>query len=141
VSTEQAGLAATSVVLVALGLFFILYLGLGTLRRLRAWEARAVRTMATVVRHEVRTYKGNTYYSPVVRFAAPGGADIEFEAERARRSPDPMVGLPLEILYDPEDPSVARLPGQDRAGAWFVFAVGTIFLTVGIVMAAAVFLR
>jgi uncharacterized protein DUF3592 len=135
---ERIAFALTATVLVAVGLFFVLHLGLGSLRRLRAWEARAVRVTATVLRHETRTYKSNTYYHPVVRFVSPAGEKVVFEAERPRRSADPPVGYGLEVLYDPDRPSAARLPGQDRAGALFMIGVGVLFLSVGMVMAVVV---
>jgi hypothetical protein len=138
---DRVGLLLTIGALLVVGLFFVLYLGVGTLRRVRAWEVRAVRTMATVVRHESRTYKNNVHHSPVVRFVTPAGAEVEFEAQRARRQPDPPVGGPLEVLYDPADPKVARLPGQDRAGAMFMIGVGALFVVVGIVLAAVLLAR
>lgn len=134
---EKIGLAVTIFALVAVGLFFLLHLGAGALRRLRAWEARAVRTTATVVRHEARTYKGNTWHRPVARFVTPAGEEVVFEAERARRTPDPPAGYGLDVLYDPQKPTTARLPGQDRAGAFFMAGLGALFLAVAVVMAVA----
>ena len=138
---ERIGLLVVVTALVAIGSFFVLHLGIGSLRRLRAWEAAAVRTTATVARHEVRTYKGNTYYFPVARFVTPGGEEVVFEADRPRRAPDPPAGYGLEVLYDPQKPSAARLPGQDRTGAVFMAAIGLVFLVAGIAMAAAVWGR
>jgi len=123
------------------GTLFVLRLGLGALRRLAAWEARAVQTTATVMHHEVRTYRGNNHHYPVVRFVTPAGVEVVFEADQPRRSPDPPVGYGMEVLYDPQRPSVARLPGQDRTGALFMTAVGVVFLMAGMVMATAVFGR
>ena len=137
-NSSTLGLLLAITVLLTVGLFFVLHLGLGSLRRLRAWEARATRTSALVVRHESRTYKGNTYHFPVVRFSTPAGVEIVFEAQRASRKPDPPVGGSLEVLYDPEAPTAARLPGQDRAGAFLMAGVGTVFLLVGTVMAGVV---
>jgi uncharacterized protein DUF3592 len=141
VTPEQLGFLITITALVTTGVFFVTYLGLGSLRRLRAWEARAVRTKATVVRHEARTYKGNTHYHPVVRFVTPAGEEVVFEAERPRRSPEPPPGGELEVLYDPQTPSAARLPGQDRVGALFMTGVGVVFLVVGTFMAVALLVR
>jgi uncharacterized protein DUF3592 len=138
-ASERIGFLIVIAVLGAVGVFFVLHLGLGSLRRQRAWEARAVRTTATVLRHETRVYKNNAYHHPVVRFVTPAGEEVVFEAARPRRSPDPPAGYGLEVLYDPETPSNARLPGQDRAGALFIGGVGAVFLFVGIVMALAVF--
>jgi len=136
---EHGGLLLVIAVLGAVGVFFVLHLGLGSLRRMGAWEARAVRVTATVLRHETRVYKGNAYHHPVVRFVTPAGQEVVFEAVRPRRSPDPPAGYGLEVLYDPGMPSTARLPGQDRAGALFMAGVGALFLAVGIVMALVVF--
>ena len=138
---EQIGFVLTITALWAVGAFFVLHLGVGTLRRLRAWEARAIRTKATVVRHEARTYKGNTHHHPVVRFVTSAGEEVVFEADRPRRSPEPPPGGELEVLYDPQRPSAARLPGQDRVGALFMAGVGVVFLAVGIVMAVALLVR
>ena len=134
-TADRVGLLLTVAVLLVVGLFFVLHLGLGTLRRLRAWEARATHTPATVLRHEVRTYKGNVYHSPVVRFVTPAGEEVVFETQRASRHPDPAVGGSLEVLYAPENPQAARLPGQDRAGALFMIGVGLVFVVVALVMA------
>lgn len=140
-STEHLGFLLTIAALVGIGLFFVLYLGLGELRRLEEWEARAVRTQATVIRHEVRSYKGNTYHYPVVRYTTRTGAEAVAEVARARRRPDPPVGGVLAVLCDPAAPSAPRLPGQDRAGAIFMGVLGGIVLGIGVVMAVAVFGR
>jgi hypothetical protein len=140
-STEHLGFLLAIAALVAVGLFFLLYLGLGELRRLEEWETRAVRAEATVIRHEVRSYKGNTYHYPVVRYTTRTGAETVAEVARARRRPDPPVGGGLEVLYDRSAPSAPRLPGQDRAGAIFMGILGGILLAVGVAMAAAVFGR
>jgi hypothetical protein len=139
--TASLGLFGVALLLIGVGLFFVLYLGRGEMRRLRAWETRATRTMATVVRHEVRTYKGNTYHRPVARFVTPAGQEVVFEADLSPRVPDPPVGGPLEVLYDAEAPTVARLPGQGRAGAIFMAAVGALFVAVGGVMAIVLLTR
>jgi hypothetical protein len=138
---DRIGLLLVATALLGIGTFFVLHLGLGSLRRLRAWEAGAVRTTATVTRHEARTYKGNTYYHPVARFVTPTGEEVVFEADRPRRGPEPPAGFGLEVLYDPQRPSAVRLPGQDRTGALFMTAVGVVFLVVGVTMAAAVWSR
>jgi uncharacterized protein DUF3592 len=129
VSAEQMGLLLAVLVLAGVGLFFLLYLGVGGRRRLQGWEARAARTAATVMRYETRTYKGNTYHCPVLRFTAGDGTEVVFEAE-ARRAQDPPVGGSVNVLYAPEDPRVARLPGQGRAGPIFIAVVGAVFLVV-----------
>lgn len=134
-TADRVGFLLAIAALLVVGLFFVLYLGLGTLRRLRAWEARAVRIQATVVRHEIRTYKNNVYHCPVVRFVTPAAEEIVFEAQRTSRFPDPPVGGSLEVLYAPENPKAARLPGQDRAGALFMIGVGLVFVAVGTFMA------
>jgi hypothetical protein len=134
-TTDQLGLLLTITLLLAVGLFFVLHLGLGSWRRLRAWETRAVRTHATVLRHEVRTYKNNVYHQPVVRFVTAAGEGVVFEAQTSSRHPEPPVGGTLEVLYAPDAPTTARLPGQDRAGAIFMTAVGLVCLVVAIVLA------
>jgi len=139
--TEGVGFLFAIAALVGIGLFFMTYLGLGGLRRIEDWEARAIRTSATVIRHETRTYKGNTYHYPVVRYTTRTGSDAEAQLELPRRSPDPPVGGSIEVLYDTAAPAAARLPGQDRAGAIIMAVVGGIFLAVGVIMAVAVFGR
>ncbi len=140
-SSQQLGFLVTIAALVGIGLFFLLYLGLGGLRRLEAWEARAVRSAATVVRHEVRSYKANTYHYPVVRYTTRSSVEVEAEVARPRRQPDPPVGGALDVLYDPAAPSAPRLPGQDRVGAVFMAVLGGVFLGIGVVMAVLVFGR
>jgi hypothetical protein len=126
---NQAGLLLAVLVLAATGLFFVLYLGVGGRRRMREWEARAVRTAATVVRYEIRVYKGNTYHCPVLQFVTGAGTEVSFEAE-ARRAPDPPVGGTVDVLYAPESPRDARLPGQGAMAPIFIAVVGAVFLIV-----------
>ncbi len=137
--TEPLGFLLAIAALVGIGLFFILYLGLGGLRRIESWEARAIRARATVIRHEARTHKANTWHYPVVRYTTRAGGESEAQLERPSRTPDPPVGGSIEVLYDAAAPAAARLPGQDRAGAIIMAVVGGIFLTVGVIMAFAVF--
>ena len=138
-ASERLGFLVTIAALVGIGLFFVLYLGIGGWRRLNEWEARALRATATVVRHEVRSTRANVYHYPVVRFLARTGTEVVVEAPRPSRRPDPPVGGELEVLYAPEQPSVVRLEGQDRAGAIFMGALGALFVAVGVVMAVVVF--
>ena len=140
-ATEQLGFLLAIAALVGIGLFFLLHLGLGERRRLEAWERRAIRTAAAVVRHEVRSYKGNTYHSPVVRYRTRSGVEVEAEVARPRRRPDPAVGGTLDVLYDPAAPSAPRLPGQDRGGVVFMAVLGGILLGIGVVMGVLVFGR
>jgi hypothetical protein len=133
---EQVGFLVTIALLALVGSFFVLHLGVGGLRRLSAWESRAARAHGTVLRHEARTYKGNTNHRPVVRFVTPAGEEVVTSVERWRSAPEPPVGGTLELLFDPRQPQAARLPGQDRAGAWFMVGVGSVFLAVAVVLAA-----
>ena len=135
-TAAMAGLLVAMVLLLGVGTFFVLRLGVGELRRLREWEARAARVRATVLRHEARTYKGNTHHRPVVRVATAGGEDVVVGLERWRSAPEPTVGSTLEVLHDPARPQTVRLPGQDRAGAWFMIVVGSVFVLGAAVVAA-----
>lgn len=135
-TVNAVGLVVAMMLLVGAGTFFVLRLGVGELRRLREWEARAARVSATVLRHEARTYKGHTHHRPVVRVSTAGGEEVVVGLERWRSAPEPTVGSTLEVLHDPARPQTLRLPGQDRAGAWFMIVVGSVFVLGSAVLAA-----
>jgi hypothetical protein len=74
----------------------------------------AERTEGVVVDHSLRTSTdrdGNSRsaYYPVVEFTAPDGQTVSFESSTGSNPPSNDVGDQVEVAYDPDDPSDARL--------------------------------
>lgn len=99
-------------------LFGLAFMGFGTWSYLdqRDYEARAEKTMAKVteVRRETSTSGSggrrttSIVYRPVIRFEV-GGRSYSFASKSASSGYKDMKGTRLEILYDPADPSEARI--------------------------------
>jgi Protein of unknown function (DUF3592) len=75
--------------------------------RFVASSERTVGTVIDLSRSE--DSEGSVTYSPVVRFTVDGRT-IQFTSSSGSSSP-PSVGDRIEVLYDPDDPTDARLAG------------------------------
>jgi len=122
--------------LVLFGLAFMVF-GIGFYLYERDFEARAEKTMGTVT--EVRRETSSTtsggrrttsiVYRPIIRFEVDGRRH-SFVSKSASSGYKDMKGKHLEILYDPDDPSDARIADNLT---WliigiFIGAGGLIFL-------------
>jgi hypothetical protein len=64
-------------------------------------------------------------YAPIVRFQAAGGQQIEFTDAVATRPARNHFGQKLKILYDPDNPSEARV---DESGSLYVAPLALLFI-------------
>jgi hypothetical protein len=116
------------------GIYFYLYE--------RDFEARAEKTMGTVtkVRRETSsTTSGgrrttSIVYRPIIRFELDGRS-YSFASKSASSGYKDMKGTRLEILYDPADPSDARI-ADNRT--WLI--IGIFIGAGGLIFLAGVFL-
>jgi hypothetical protein len=70
----------------------------------------------------------------VVEFAATDGRIIRFEG--VSTSPPPVAGTPVKVLYDPAQPTDARI--HSIVQRWLL---GAVFASMGVVFLAAVSAR
>ena len=78
-------------------------------------------------------------YYPVVRFALPDGREVETVTRSGASPPPARTGAPVTVLYDPADPSVARVEGTWADGTiqyTFVVVSGSIFAVLGLAVFA-----
>ena len=124
-------LVVVGAVFAALGAVFVL-LGVRITRASRSFERRAVRAPGHVtdVRWEAVGPAGSKTMTgfPVLRFALPDGRVVETVANSGSTRDVMKEGQAVDVLYDPADPSDARLHGSAGAGV-----VGTVFTVVGAV--------
>jgi hypothetical protein len=75
----------------------------------------------------------STTYRPVVEFTSGTGKRIEFTSNVGSSPPSYRVGEPVTVLYNPADPSSARI--KSFVQLWFgfliVFLLGLVFAVVG----------
>jgi hypothetical protein len=101
--------------------------------RTRAFLGRAEKAPGTVVALEPTRSDRSTYYHPVVRFGLRSGQERTFRSHFGSNPPSHSVGETVEVLYDPDDPSDARIDSTfSRWGGVMIFAaVGAIFGAIG----------
>lgn len=124
-------------------LFVVIGIGLvvGGLRRYRAYRrflGRAVHVPGVVTGHDAVTVHSSdsgstTYWHPVLRFTTVDGRLVDTRALAGRRLQRPAVGERVEVLYDPQDPLRAGLPGASGTVASLapVF-IGLVFIPLGL---------
>ena len=127
--------------LVLFGLVFMVF-GICFYLYERDFEARAEKSMGTVT--EVRRETSSTtsggrsttsiVYRPIIRFEVDGKS-YSFASKSASSGYKDMNGTRLEILYDPADPSDARI-ADNRTG----LIIGTFIGVGGMIFLAGVFL-
>ena len=127
--------------LVMFGLAFMVF-GICFYLYERDFEARAEKTIGTVT--EVRRETSSTtsggrrttsiVYRPIIRFEVDGKS-YSFASKSASSGYKGMKGTRLEILYDPADPSDARI-ADNRTG----LIIGTFIGVGGMIFLAGVFL-
>jgi Protein of unknown function (DUF3592) len=73
------------------------------------------------------------HYEPVVRFLTPQEEVVEFQADESIDRKKVRVGDQIRILYDPENPSEARLDSALSRWGWsaIFLAFGIVFTTIG----------
>ena len=77
---------------------------------------------------------------PVVRFTLPDGRTVETEITAGANPLGNWEGHTVEVLYDPEDPTQARvegLLGSGGSGASRAILIGVLFLLIGVALAVS----
>jgi hypothetical protein len=76
----------------------------------------------------------NIAYFPVVRFQLPDGRTVETETSTGNNWSRPKPGTPVDVLYDPENPTDVRIAGQVGGTLLngFMIVFGVVFALVGV---------
>ncbi len=104
----------------------------------------AVASTGTVTALEFsRSRKGGGSYHPVVEFQTPESRTYSFRSEMGSRPPAYEVGEQVEIRYNPQNPTDAKLTGfWNLWGLAFLFAgLGCVFGGIGTGMLVSLFRR
>ena len=111
----------------------VVFLGVGIgfrrsfLRREERLRARTNGTITEMVRRVRHGSRGaSVYWYPIVEFEADGRR-ISLESDEGGGRKAFYEGQPVEVLYDPDDPSCFRLEGRNANQL-----LGNIFLVVGL---------
>lgn len=125
-------------------LFLVLGLGLSAgafvaFARTRTFLATAYTTTGRVCALEpYQDADGDTLYRPVLRFRTHAGEETEFRSTVGTSVPRFEVGQRLDVLYNPEEPSDARI--QNFMQLWLptliLGTLGGIFVLVGALLTA-----
>jgi hypothetical protein len=134
-------------VLLIVGLIFAaagaLFAGIGiaSARSSRHFEEAAARATGTVTEMRSRSVGrtgGGMVWVPVVRFRTHDGRTVDAEAGGGTNVKRWEPGQPIELSYDPADPTDVRVPGSGGALIQGVFlGIGILFGVLGLLMVAA----
>ncbi len=99
----------------------------------RQFVQTAARTDGEVVRMIPKTSQGDTLYAPQVAFTAPNGEVITFVSGLSSSPPAHSTGDIVEVLYDPNNPTDARLSDlvTNYLGSTILFIFAFIFSLAG----------
>jgi hypothetical protein len=106
------------------------------------FERRAQRTSALVTELRWRAHSNRAGSSgpnsrvahPVLRFVLPDGRTVEVESGAGTNPPSAREGDTVTVLYDPDDPTVARVDGlmnSGRLAAVIGLIMGLAFVVLG----------
>ncbi len=115
--------------------------GVTRMRKRSQMVAHGVRVRATIVSVRVQSVDSTYAYHPTVRYelhgriweSVPAGGQHSLKAGtvmKSRATAEQFIGQPLDVLVDPQHPSVSAMPGRDR--------LGVVLVTVGIVFGVVV---
>jgi hypothetical protein len=147
-ASSTPGRNSSPKVLLLVGVVFggvaLVLLGVCTLLVLndREFRSTAVETTGTVVAYETHydTDEGRRResYSPVVRFTAPDGRQLEARTNVSTSS-RPRIGDRVTVLYQPDDPADARIDTATTrlVGPLITGGLGGIFAIVGAILLIA----
>ena len=119
---------------------FVVIGGIRSLRAASRFQRIAHRAPATVteLRWEWTSGGSNSSSSriayPVVRFTLPDGRMVETQTSFGSNPPPAREGEPVTVLYDPADPTQARLPGFFKSGHFsgvLAIVLGSFFIVFG----------
>jgi hypothetical protein len=126
-------------ILILAGLILLL-LGMRQMKSGDAYVAHAVKAQGEVValaekRYIVTKGKAHKAFYPVVRFTADG-REMRFTSDMAGSQPEYKVGDKVEVVYDPADPSKAKInhPASTHAAGYALCAAGVALIVAGVVL-------
>jgi len=128
------------VIFAVVGSMFVI-LGLrsaASLRRFRRTAARASGVVLDLVLDVAGPRRStNLVYFPVVRFSTPDGRVVDFRSPQGSSPAAVRRGQQVDVLYDPADPTNARLEGILSGGCLNTFLVvfGGVFVLLAVVIA------
>ena len=109
----------------------------GITKLVRARRLKAVAVCTTGVVTALRGSHRGWY--PVFRFTVDG-REVEVQSDVGRSPPSQRVGETVLVLYDPADPSHARIAGWAHSGAFaavILIGVGVGFLVTAVLVGTA----
>jgi hypothetical protein len=114
----------------------LVLLGIGVLLwlRVRRFVAGALRAQGTVISLTQHMHGSRATYSPVISFTARDGGEFEFHDPVSSRPASHQIGDRVEVLYDWQDHSRARLASPLRLylAPAIVCFLGLVFTSIGI---------
>ena len=105
-SPKAKVLVVGALVLAAIGCAFGAWASYSKVQRFRSTAARAEGVVVEL--ETVSSTDGPDTYAPIVRFTAPGGAEITFTSELPEYPPPFRIGEVVPVLYAPGDPRHAE---------------------------------
>jgi hypothetical protein len=126
--------AFVSLVPIAFGSFMIVS-GVRKARRAARLQSIGARVTALVIDNQQESRsEGRTRFIPVVSFRTATGSQVRATLEDAIGYRSHLVETPIEVVYDPEDPSrVATVGETQTARVVLAAAFGTVFIGFGVV--------
>jgi hypothetical protein len=120
-------------ILPAVGLLLLL-IAVMIFVRVRRFVAGALRTQGTVISLTSHMHGSRATYSPVISFTANDGREIEFHDPVSSRPASHKIGDRVEVLYDWQDHSRARLASPLRLylASSIVGFLGLVFTAIGV---------
>jgi hypothetical protein len=120
-------------ILPCVGLLLLL-VGVMLFVRVRRFVAGALRAQGKVISLTAHMHGGRATYSPVINFTARDGREYEFNDPVSSRPASYRVGDRVEVLYDWQDASRARLASPVRLylAPAIVGFLGLVFTSIGI---------
>lgn len=130
-------------------LFLVLGLGLSAGAFIAFARTRTFLATAYTTTGEVRALEaypdehGGTLYRPVLRFRTHAGEETECRTTVGSSTPGFQVGQRLDVLYNPEEPSDARITGfmQLWLPTLILGTLGGVFVLVGALLTAVLLSR
>jgi hypothetical protein len=120
-------------ILPAVGLLLLL-IGALLFVRVRRFVAGSLRAQGTVVSLSAHMHGSRVTYSPVISFTARDGGEFEFNDPVSSRPAGFKLGDRVEVLYDWQDHSHARLASPLRLylAPAIVGFLGLVFTSIGV---------
>jgi len=83
---------------------------------------------------------GYTYtYAPIIKFVTSTGQAIQFTTPGSQNPPAYQIGDPVDVLYDPQNPNNAEIPGGNNLLFLVIGGLGFIWVVTGVIMTVYAF--